>query len=73
MRWKALTKEIEGLEKELALLIVHGVLHLLGYDHMQLDEESEMQARTRSILESLSLVRLTAGVVTSGAPRTGAP
>ena len=62
-----------GLEKEMALLIVHGVLHLLGYDHMQLDEEMEMQARTRSILDSLSPGRLTAVVETSGAPRTCAP
>ena len=30
------------LEHELALLTVHGVLHLLGYDHAEPDEEREM-------------------------------
>jgi probable rRNA maturation factor len=30
------------LTDELQLLTVHGVLHLLGYDHEELDEEKEM-------------------------------
>ena len=32
-------------EAELRLLVVHGVLHLLGYDHEDDDERSEMWAR----------------------------
>ena len=31
-----------GLADELALLTVHGVLHLLGYDHAEPDQEREM-------------------------------
>ena len=31
-----------GLDDELHLLTVHGVLHLLGYDHGEPDEEREM-------------------------------
>jgi probable rRNA maturation factor len=31
-----------GLDDELHLLTVHGVLHLLGYDHAEPDEEREM-------------------------------
>ncbi|GLZ47140.1 endoribonuclease YbeY [Actinomycetospora sp. NBRC 106375] len=31
-----------GLEDELHLLTVHGVLHLLGYDHAEADEERQM-------------------------------
>ena len=38
-------------ERELALLIVHGILHLLGYDHEETEEESKMRARERELLE----------------------
>lgn len=31
-----------SLEDELALLVVHGVLHCLGYDHAEPDEERKM-------------------------------
>ena len=33
-----------GVEEEVALLVVHGALHLLGYDHAEPDEEAEMKA-----------------------------
>ena len=36
---------------ELALLIVHGTLHILGHDHADLDEEQAMQARERHLLQ----------------------
>ncbi|CAN5716785.1 rRNA maturation RNase YbeY [soil metagenome] len=39
------------LEHELALLTVHGVLHLLGYDHAEPDEEKEMFALQGRLLE----------------------
>ena len=35
---------------ECRLLFVHGLLHLLGYDHMEQDEALEMQAREEDIL-----------------------
>jgi probable rRNA maturation factor len=38
------------VEKELAILIIHGVLHLLGYDHDKPDSERQMRAREREIL-----------------------
>ncbi|MBJ7340910.1 rRNA maturation RNase YbeY [Mycolicibacterium sp.] len=40
-----------SLGHELALLTVHGVLHLLGYDHAEPDEEREMFALQRELLE----------------------
>jgi probable rRNA maturation factor len=33
------------LEAELRLLLVHGILHLLGYDHEEDEERAEMWAR----------------------------
>jgi len=41
-------------ERELALLIIHGILHLLGYDHEEPEEESKMRERERELLERCS-------------------
>jgi probable rRNA maturation factor len=40
-----------SLGHELALLTVHGVLHLLGFDHAEPAEEKEMFALQRQLLE----------------------
>ncbi len=40
------------VEEELNLLLVHGVLHLLGYDHIEDDDAAVMQARERVLLEA---------------------
>jgi len=37
--------EQEGGESEVRLLLVHGILHLLGYDHLTDEERAEMWAR----------------------------
>lgn len=37
-------------EDEVDLLLVHGLLHLLGYDHAEPDAEQEMFARQEAIL-----------------------
>ena len=39
------------LADEMHLLTVHGVLHLLGYDHAEPEEEKEMFALQRQLLE----------------------
>ena len=38
-------------ERELALLIIHGILHLLGYDHEEPEEEAKMRTREKEFLE----------------------
>ena len=42
-----------SLMDELMLLVIHGALHLLGYDHATPDEKAEMWARQDAILEDL--------------------
>jgi probable rRNA maturation factor len=39
-------------DDELALLVVHGVLHLLGMDHAEPEETATMQARERELLDA---------------------
>ena len=46
-----------SLERELAFLAVHGALHLLGYDHMQPEDETKMLARQDEILNELGYTR----------------
>jgi probable rRNA maturation factor len=37
-------------EDELALLLVHGILHVLGHDHAEADETAAMRERERELL-----------------------
>lgn len=43
------------VEKEMALLIVHGCLHLLGYDHATEEDQQRMWARQDEILRLLTI------------------
>ncbi len=43
------------LENEMALLIVHGVLHVLGYDHQRPTDRKRMRAREQAILAKIIL------------------
>jgi probable rRNA maturation factor len=47
-----------ALEAEVQLLVVHGILHLLGYDHAQPEEKDRMWKAQSEILESLGLGNL---------------
>lgn len=46
--------EVAGHEliNEVLLLVTHGILHLLGYDHAEPDEEREMFGTQKEILDS---------------------
>jgi probable rRNA maturation factor len=44
-------------EREAGFLTAHGILHLLGYDHIKKDEEQFMFEKQEEILEELGLGR----------------
>ena len=46
-----------SLNREMCFLFTHGVLHLLGYDHMKKDEEEEMFNLQKKILADMKIER----------------
>ena len=42
-----------SVKKEVAVLIIHGVLHLLGYDHVEPEPERQMKTREKEILNCI--------------------
>ncbi|MCT2537597.1 rRNA maturation RNase YbeY [Aquibacillus koreensis] len=47
-----------SFERELGFLALHGLLHLLGYDHMNEDDEKQMFKRQEEILHEFGLPRV---------------
>ncbi|MFW2491397.1 rRNA maturation RNase YbeY [Clostridium chromiireducens] len=46
-----------SFEREASYLVVHSILHLLGYDHMEDDEKKIMRSREEEILNKLNIPR----------------
>lgn len=46
-----------SFERELGYMIVHGFYHLLGYDHINEKEKSEMRKKEEVILEKLNIIK----------------
>ena len=46
-----------SLEREVMYLLVHGLLHLAGYDHMEDDEKKEMRKREEELLTVIGASR----------------
>ena len=46
-----------SLRRELSFLSVHGILHLLGYDHMKKEDEKVMFAKQEEILNAKKIER----------------
>ena len=43
--------------REYAFLLVHSLLHLLGYDHETKQQEEEMFSRQEQILKTMGILR----------------
>ena len=43
--------------REICFLATHGILHLLGYDHMEEEEEKIMFTKQKELLESYEIIR----------------
>ena len=57
-KMKAQAKEYgHSIAREMGFLTVHGLLHLLGYDHMSKEEEKIMFAKQEEILNAYGLKR----------------
>ena len=44
-------------KREISFLALHGLLHLLGFDHIEISDEKEMQKICEKILSSLNIKR----------------
>ena len=44
-------------ERELHYLIVHGIMHCLGYDHMEESDKAQMREKEEEILNKLGITR----------------
>lgn len=44
-------------EREVCFLATHGILHLLGYDHMTIEEEKEMFEKQEALLKEYEINR----------------
>jgi len=42
-------------DQEITVLLVHGILHLLGYDHEKTEDEERMKPRETAILKSMDI------------------
>ena len=42
-----------SVTEEIALLAIHGTLHLIGHDHVEMDEEQQMRTLEHDVLAAL--------------------
>jgi probable rRNA maturation factor len=46
-----------SFEDEMALMVAHGILHLLGYDHIEEGDAQEMESKEAELLSSIGRKR----------------
>lgn len=52
---KEASEQMKTLEQHWAHIIIHGVLHLLGYDHLEEDQAEKMESLEIDILSKLGI------------------
>ncbi len=55
--WEQANEYGHSFKREMIFLIVHGMLHLLGYNHIDEDERREMEAEQKFIMSELGIAR----------------
>lgn len=55
--WQQAKEYGHSVERELAFLAAHSMLHLFGYDHMEEDERVIMEQKQREIMEIMGIDR----------------
>jgi probable rRNA maturation factor len=56
VRRQAVEHEV-AFEDEMSLMVAHGILHLLGYDHIDDDDAERMEERERQLLAKVGRTR----------------
>lgn len=46
-----------SMKREFAFLVAHSLLHLVGFDHMEEDERTEMETHQKKIMEMVRIPR----------------
>lgn len=46
-----------GFERELSYMLVHGFYHLMGYDHIEVEDKKIMREKEEYILNSINITR----------------
>ena len=46
-----------SVEREVCYLIVHGLMHLAGYDHIEPEDKVEMRAAEEALLNAVGVTR----------------
>lgn len=46
-----------SVEREVCYLVVHGLMHLAGYDHIEPDDKAEMRAEEEALLNAVGVTR----------------
>jgi len=52
---KEAAEQLKSVDDHWAHIVIHGCLHLLGYDHIEDDEAEEMESLEIAILQSLNI------------------